>query len=128
VSLSGAHIYADFGDQAVSVDTVEQLLQASGDGTIKKIKVNGFLSGVPSFRLAPGQAIVGQSPCSSGLKFLDDADGIELSSNNSVSSLTLLTSPAQMAIKNDESVEDLGTPMRKSPRSGQAASVSSISA
>jgi hypothetical protein len=108
VSLSGSHIPADFGDQAVSADTVEQLLQASGDGTIKKIKVNGFLSGVPSFRLAPGQTIFGQSPHASGLKFLDRFDGIGLTSNNSVSSRTLLTSPARMAIKNDESVDDLG--------------------
>ena len=106
---NGSDSTATFGDKVIAVSTVEELLKAVGDPTNRRIAVDGFLTGVSTFRLAPEQVIYGLAPESSGLKFDDAVDGIELSSDNSISSLTLVTSPAQMAIRNDESVTDLGT-------------------
>jgi hypothetical protein len=71
--------------------------------------IEDFLSEVPTFRLSPHQEIRGISEEASGLKFRDSSDGIEISTNNKVSSLTLLTSPDRCAVWNDESVTDLGT-------------------
>ena len=103
------HSSANFGDKPITVTTVEQLLKAVGDPTVTTIVVDGFLAEVPAFRLLPGQAILGTSPEASGLRFLNDADGIELSSDNSVSSLTIAASSDRIAIRNDESVTSLGT-------------------
>lgn len=109
--MSESHIRAraKFGDRVAIVKTVDQLLQAVLGPGISTIVVDGFLSDVPAIRLLPQQAIVGLSPDSSGLKFLDGVDGIELSSDNAVSSLTVVTSPAQLAIWNSESVSGFGT-------------------
>jgi hypothetical protein len=109
VPMSGSHILAKFNDRVATVKTVEELLQAVADQRFTAIMVDGFLSDVPAIRLSPHQAIVGTSPDSSGLKFLDGADGIELSSDNAVSSLTVVTSPDRLAIWNDESVSGFGT-------------------
>jgi hypothetical protein len=109
VSVSGLHILANFSDKTATVETVKQLLDAVADETIMTIKVKGFLAEVPSFRLSPHQAICGMSPDTSGLKFCDGVDGIELSSDNSVSSLAVVTSPERAAIWNDESVSDFVT-------------------
>jgi hypothetical protein len=109
VPLSESHILGNFGDKAITVKTVEQLLQALADQRIAKIMIDGFLSDLPAFRLSPQQTILGISPDVSGLKFLDGVDGIELSSDNSVSFLAVVTSPTRAAIWNDESVTGFGT-------------------
>ena len=109
VLLSRSHILANFGDKTATVKTVEELLQAVADQRITTIMVDGFLSDVPAFRLSPQQAILGISPDASGLKFLDGVDGIQLSSDNSVSSLAVVTSPDRAAISNDESMTGFGT-------------------
>jgi hypothetical protein len=111
VPMSGSHILAlaKFGDRAAIVKTVDQLLRAVLEPGISTIVVDGFLSDVPAIRLSPQQAIFGLSPDSSGLKFLDGVDGIELSSDNAVCSLTVVTSAAQLAIWNNESVSGFGT-------------------
>jgi hypothetical protein len=85
------------------------LLKAVADPSIMTMAVEGFLAEVPSFRLSPGQGIRGKTPDASGLKFCDGIDGMELSSDNSVSSLTVITSPQCAAVWNDESVSDFGT-------------------
>jgi len=108
VLLNRSHILAGM-DSTVTVETVEQLMNAVADTGIRQIRIGGFLSGVPAFRLSPRQSILGISPDASGLKFLDGADGIQLSSDNTVSSLAVVTSAARTAIRNDESVADFGT-------------------
>jgi hypothetical protein len=107
--LSGSHILANIGDREATVKTVDQLLKAVADQGITTIVVEGFLSDVPAFRLSPDQAIRGNSPDASGLKFRDGVDGIGLSSDNAVSLLTVVTSPDRAALWNDDSVTGFGT-------------------
>ena len=107
--MSASYILAKFADSTARVRTVDQLLQAVTDQGVSTIVVEGFLSDVPAIRLSPQQTILGRSPDTSGLKFLDGADGIELSSDNTVSSLTVVTSAARLAIWNNESVTGFGT-------------------
>lgn len=63
---------------------------------------------MPGFRLTPRQSLRGSSPELSGLKFRPGGDGLQLTSDNSVSSLMLVTAPDRCAIWNDDSVEDMG--------------------
>jgi hypothetical protein len=95
-------------DQALTVNTVEGLLQAAQNPNTSLIVVQGFLADVPGFRLSPHQSMRGSSPELSGLKFRPGSDGLELTSDNSVSSLMLMTTPDRCAIWNDDSVEDFG--------------------
>jgi len=95
-------------DQTLTVNTVEGLLQAAQNPNTSLIVVQGFLADVPGFRLSPHQSMRGSSPELSGLKFRPGSDGLELTSDNSVSSLMLMTAPDRCAIWNDDSVEDLG--------------------
>ena len=70
--------------------------------------IQGFLADVPGFRLSPNQSIRGSSLELSGLTFRSGSDGLELTSDNSVSSLMLVIAPDRCAIWNDDSVEDIG--------------------
>jgi hypothetical protein len=80
------------------VNTVEGLLQAAQNPNISLIVVQGFLADVPGFRLSPHQSMRGKSPELSGLKFRPGSDGLELTSDNSVSSLMLMTAPDRCAL------------------------------
>jgi hypothetical protein len=95
-------------DQPLTVNTVEGLLQAAQNPNTSPIVIQGFLADVPGFRLFPHQSIRGSSPELSGLKFRPSTDGLELTSDNSISSLMLVTAPDHCAIWNDDSVEDMG--------------------
>lgn len=92
----------------LTVNTIEGLLQAVKNPKTSIIVIQGFLADVPGFRLSPRQSLRGSSPEFSGLKFRSDSDGLELTSDNSVSSLMLVTAPGRCAVWNDDSVEDLG--------------------
>jgi hypothetical protein len=92
----------------VTVRTLDELVQSLKNPDVTIIIVEGFLSEVPGFRLSPRQEINGRSSELSGLKFQPGADGIQLSSDNAVSSLDLVTGPDRCAIWNDESAEDMG--------------------
>jgi hypothetical protein len=109
VPTSERRILSSFPDNSVTVTSVEQLLEAVQNSNLGLISIEGFLSDVPSFRLSPHQEIRGLSMETSGLKFREGNDGIALSSDNAVSSLTLVTSPDRCAIWNDDSVIDLGS-------------------
>lgn len=91
------------------VSTVAALLRASQDTAIRKIELQGELLDVPSFTLAPSQALVGAGPERSVLRFLDGADGLCLTANNTVEDLALLASPSKRAIWNDDTQPALGT-------------------
>jgi hypothetical protein len=95
-------------DQTLTVNTVEGLLQAAQNPNTSLIVIQGFLADVPGFRLSPHQSMRGSSPDLSGLKFRPGSDGLELTSDNSVSSLMLVTAPDRYAIWNDDSVESMG--------------------
>ena len=109
VPSNGSRILSSFNDRSVRVTCVDDLLEAVKKPDIRVINVEGFLSDVPSFRLSPQQQLRGHTRETSGLKFRDSDDGIELSSDNSVSCLTLATSLDHCAIWNDDSLPDFGT-------------------
>lgn len=90
------------------VHTVDELLQCLTNSDAAVIVVEGFLSDVPGFRLSPHREIRGASSERSGLRFQPGSDGIQMSSDNSISALTLITESARCAIWNDESTEDMG--------------------
>jgi hypothetical protein len=92
----------------VTVRTLDELFESLRNSDLAIIVVEGTLSNVPGFRLLPRQQLCGSSSDLSGLKFQQGSDGIQLSSDNAVSSLNLVTDPDRCAIWNDESIEDMG--------------------
>jgi hypothetical protein len=92
----------------VTVRNLDELFESLRNSDFAIIVVEGTLSNVPGFRLLPHQQLRGSSSELSGLKFQQGSDGIQLSSDNAVSSLSLVTDPDRCAIWNDESVEDMG--------------------
>jgi hypothetical protein len=91
----------------VIVTTVEQLTSATNSSGVRSIRIGGQLVDVPSFRLAPGQALLGDDDQAS-IRFAAGADGVQLSSDNSVRTLRLQTIPEARAIYNDLRVATLG--------------------
>jgi hypothetical protein len=92
----------------VTIRTVEELLRSLANPDIAVVVIEGFVSCVPELRLSPHQELRGGSTGTAALKFLPGSDGIRLSSDNSISSLKLVTDPDRCAICNDESIEDMG--------------------
>lgn len=90
-----------------TVTTVDALIAAVGDGSLRRIGVSGHLTGAPAVRLSLGQSLRGADD-KSGISFVDGSDGVQLSSNNRIHSLRLHTAPDKRAIFNDTSVDSLG--------------------
>ena len=89
------------------VVTAEELLSASRDASVQRISVRGTLSGLPSFRLLPGQTLGGEGE-QACLAFAPGTDGLELSSDNEVIDIRLEASADKRAIFNDTHVDSLG--------------------
>lgn len=87
--------------------TTEELLAASRNAAVQKIIIQNALSGLPSFRLSPGQALLGDND-EATLTFAPGVDGLELSSDNKVIDIRLETSVDKRAIFNDTHVDSLG--------------------
>lgn len=91
------------------VVTTEELLAASRDATVQKIIVRGALSGLPSFRLAPGQKLIGErGQGQATLAFAPGIDGLELSSDNELVDIRLEASVDKRVIFNDTHIDSLG--------------------
>jgi hypothetical protein len=90
-----------------NVSTVDELLAAIRDQHIKIITVSRDLSDVPSLRLGPGQALRGDAEVGS-IRFHAGQDGVQLSSDNEVSALTLVCDTDRRAVFNDTSEAYLG--------------------
>src|SRR5882757_7232128 len=88
-----------------TVETVEALVAATKDGSLRRIAVQGRLANAPSIRLSPGQAIRGVDGV---INFAAGSDGLQLSSDNCVRNIHLNASPDKRAIFNDTSVASLG--------------------
>jgi hypothetical protein len=88
------------------VTTTEALVAAIEEG-VGEVVVSGRLSNVPSLRLSPGQSLCGAAE-DSKIAFADGADGIELTSGNSIHNVHLCASPERRAIFNDTTVPSLG--------------------
>ncbi len=93
--------------QEIVVATVDALIAATKDTSIKRIAVRGDLVAVPSIRLSPGQSLRGEDErCS--VSFTEGGDGLQLSSHNRVHNIRLRTSPDKRAIFNDTTMDNLG--------------------
>ena len=95
------------GNNTATVSTASQLLAAAGDASIQTVIISGQITDVPTFRLAPGQALRG-ADAAAAITFADGADGVQLTSDNRLHNLRLHTNPDQRAIYNDTTVETLG--------------------
>jgi hypothetical protein len=98
------------------VNSVDELIAAVNDKDVQEIAVSTDLNDIPSIELLPGQTLRSASDGWPTLKFRENADGLRLSSNNTVAGLSLITSPAKRAIWNDYSVDGLGTIVLRSLR------------
>jgi hypothetical protein len=89
------------------VATADELVAATRDPAVRQVIVRGILDRVPSFRLAPGQALRGADDrCS--IAFANGSDGVELTTDNEVSTLRLTASPDKRVVFNDTQVTTLG--------------------
>lgn len=89
------------------VTTLSELLAAAQDTSDGEIVLNGQISDAPTFRLAPGQSLIGMNG-DAAITFADGADGVQISTDNSLRQLRLHVAPKRRAIYNDTSVEGLG--------------------
>jgi hypothetical protein len=90
------------------VKSTDELVLAAIDKDVKQIIIGADLDDVPPIRLQPGQILRSHSEQHSTLTFRENADGLQISSDNFVSGLRLIASTQRSAIWNDCSVEDLG--------------------
>ena len=90
------------------VNSVQDLIKATSDPAGQTITVAHNLNSVPEIRLSPGITLRGQRDRTPVLRFAE-GNGVCLTSDNMVENLALLVSPGRLAIRNDESVVNLGT-------------------
>lgn len=96
------------GGQTKLVKSTEELVLATNDKDVRTITVGADLNEVPPITLLPGQSLGSNFEKRVALNFRENADGVQLSSDNTVRALDLVTSPERRAIWNDWAVEDLG--------------------
>jgi hypothetical protein len=89
------------------VTSTDALVAALKDETVERVVVSGRLANSPTIRLAPEKSVCGAAEDST-IAFADDANGIELSSDNSIGNLHLKAAPEKRAIFNDTTVPALG--------------------
>lgn len=89
------------------VSSGPELLAAVGDPGVAQIVVVSDLTDVPTLRFAPGQGLRGEHERVS-VRFKPGQDGVQLSTNNALSDLTLATEPDRAAVFNDTAVDGLG--------------------
>jgi hypothetical protein len=87
------------------VATGDELMAALADPGIGSIIVIAEITGMPGFRIRPGQALLGNGQ---RIRFAAGQDGVQLSADNEVSGLNLSTDPACRALYNDASVDHFG--------------------
>jgi hypothetical protein len=90
------------------VSSVPELLSAVEDTRVGSIVVASDLAEVPNIDLLPGQTLSGLARNRYTLKFARGAEGVRLSSDNSIVSLQLQVSPDKRAIWNNGSVPTFG--------------------
>jgi hypothetical protein len=86
---------------ATTVSTAAELTQALASGETS-IEVQGEISGMPMITIGPGVSLNGGS-----LRF--SAKGVRLTSDNTLTAITITTAEHELAILNDTTVSDLGT-------------------
>jgi hypothetical protein len=106
---NSADVSRYFDGKTAKVQTVEELVEAVRNAEIDVIDVEGLIPEVPPLRLPPRKILRGRGTTQSGLRFQQGKNGVPLSSENVVTSLSIVTSADGCAIWNDDSVEKLGT-------------------
>ncbi len=87
--------------------TTDELVTAVRDPAARRIVVRGTLENAPTIRLAPGQVLCGEDEnCS--IAFAAGVDGLQLSTDNEISTLQLTASPDKRVVYNDTKVDSLG--------------------
>ena len=89
------------------VTTVAELLAATQNPQVARIQLAASLSNVPSVRLLPGQTL-SAADAQTAIRFASGEDGLQLSADNQVEHLSLITDPERRAIFNDTTVAHLG--------------------
>lgn len=89
------------------VSTAAALQAAAADASVRHITLTESLAGVPTLRLSPGQTLTGADPQTT-LHFAAGQHGLQLSTDNSVDNLELVTDIDKWAVFNDTSVDQLG--------------------
>lgn len=90
-----------------AVSSAADLVAAAGDAAVRHITVLSSLTGLLSLRLSPGQVLVAEEPGIT-LHFASGQDGVQLSTDNQVEHLELVTDPDRCAVFNDTGVAGLG--------------------
>ena len=93
----------------MAITTVEDLIAATQDKKISDIDVSADLSDLPPLRLMPGQTLRSASERHAVLSFRPEADGLQVTTDNSVLGLDMRVTPNHRAIWNDRTVDGLGT-------------------
>ena len=89
------------------VSTTAALQAAAADASVRHITLTESLADVPTLRLSPGQTLTGADPQTT-LHFAAGQHGLQLSTDNSVDNLELVTDIDKWAVFNDTSVDQLG--------------------
>jgi hypothetical protein len=89
------------------VATAQELAAAITDPAAAEILVKTDITDLRTFRLPPGKTLKGAAP-SVKLNFASREDGVQLSSDDCIESLTIHTDPDRRALFNDTQVESLG--------------------
>src|SRR5271155_4811716 len=93
--------------QKREVATGSELLAAASDSAVGVIVVKSDLTGLPTFRLSPGQTLTGETS-GAVLRFAAGQDGVQLSRDNRVQDLALEADANRRALYNDTQIEHLG--------------------
>ena len=93
-------------NEARSVASPEDLAAALDDAAVRDIVVAADLEGLTSIRLRPGQRL--RSTDEWVLQFAAGEDGVELTTDNVVETVGLVTDPNRRALFNSEEVGSLG--------------------
>jgi len=88
-------------------ESIDALITATLNPSVRRIVVRGQLKNAPTLRLAPGQSLHREGDLAS-IEFANGVDGLQLSTDNEVSGLQLTASPGKRAIFNDTTVASLG--------------------
>jgi hypothetical protein len=100
----------------MAVATAEELFAATQNKKVGEINISADLADLSALRLMPGQTLRSASDRHVVLSFRPEADGLEVTTDNSVFGLDVRVTPTHRAIWNDRTVDSLGTLVIRSIR------------
>jgi hypothetical protein len=100
----------------MAVSTAEELIAATQNKKVSEINISADLTDLSPLRLMPGQTLRSASDRRAVLSFRTEADGLEVTTDNSVFDLDVRVAPTHRAIWNARTVDSLGTLVIRSVR------------